>query len=349
MAAKHRIVNTEPAISKMKKDHIVQGGCLAMENPFKAFTKETLINGSPSKITCVNLGTETYTISRGPVSVAQLEDEWFDDVLDPEKVIRILKDAASGRPDIFTFWERVPAGEPKYPYHFEWESLAVLPVSTYENWFNKQIKGTTRNMIRKSQKAGIQVRDCVFDENFVRGMTGIFNETPVRQGRSFWHYGKDIKTVQQQFSRYLYREDLIGAYHGDELSGFVMLGNAKNFGLLGQFLSKLAHRDKAVNNALIAHAVQVCERRRLPFLVYGYWGASSLGDFKHNSGFGEMRVPRYYVPLTAKGKLALQLGIHKGWKAVLPGPVADFLKKARKSALEFRAGRSHGIAKQARA
>lgn len=316
-----------------------------MENPF---TKETLINGYLSKIRCVNLEGQTYTISGGPISVAQLEDEWFEDVAEPEKVIRALKDPACERPDIFTFWERVPAGEPKFSYHLEWESLAVLPVSSYENWFNKQIKGTTRNMIRKSQKAGIQVRDCTFDENFVRGMTGIFNETPVRQGRTFWHYGKDIKTVQQQFSRYLYREDLIGAYCEDELAGFVMLGNAKNFGLLGQFLSKLAHRDKAVNNALIAHTVQVCERRKLPYLVYGYWGASSLGDFKHNSGFTEMKVPRYYMPLTAKGKLALRLGIHKGWKAVLPGSVTDFLKKVRKSALGFRARRSHGTAKQAR-
>lgn len=318
---------------------MMQTGSFAAKCHLRAFTKETLVDGRPAKIRCVEVGRQTYVISKGLVSVAQLEDEWFEDVTDPESVIKTLTKATDVRPDIFSFWQRVPDGKPRYAYPLEWESLAVLPVSTYEHWFNKQIKGTTRNMIRKSQKAGIQVRNCTFNDDFVRGMTEIFNETPVRQGRAFWHYGKDFETVKRQFSRFLSREDLIGAYCGNELAGFVMLGNAGNFGLLGQFLSKLSHRDKAINNALIAHSVQTCEKRKLPYLVYGYWGGSSLGDFKHNSGFTELRVPRYFVPLTTKGRLALQLRLHKGWKTVVPLQVTNLLKKARKSVLEFRARR----------
>src|SRR5262249_313441 len=151
-------------------------------------------------------------------------------------------------------------------------------------------------------KAGIEVRECTFDDAFVRGMTEIFNETSVRQGRAFWHYGKDFETIKRQFSRFLFREDLLGAFHGDEIVGFVMLCNGGCFGLLGQFLSKLKHRDKAINNALIAETVKLCEKRKLSHLVYGYWAGSSLGDFKHNSGFSEMKLPRYFVPLTARGK-----------------------------------------------
>jgi len=30
-------------------------------------------------------------------------------------------------------------------------------------------------------------------------MTAIFNESPTRQGRKFWHYGKDFATVKKQF------------------------------------------------------------------------------------------------------------------------------------------------------
>jgi hypothetical protein len=306
--------------------------------PFRVLTKDTLVKGKPAQLKCVEIGGQQYTVTGGLIKTAGLDDEWFEDVNDPEHVIRTLKESRIGA-DVFTFWQRAPASEPKYSYQMEWESLAVLPISTFDNWFNKQIKGTTRNMVRKSQKAGIQTRDCTYDDDFVRGMTEVFNETPVRQGRAFWHYGKDFKTVKEQFARYLYREDLIGAYHGNEFVGFVMLGNAGNFGLLGQFLSKLTHRDKAINNALIAHTVGVCEKRKLPFLIYGYWGASSLGDFKHNSGFTEMKLPRYYIPLTAKGKLALKSQIHKGWKAALPDPVKNFLKTARKWALEKRAGK----------
>jgi hypothetical protein len=318
---------------------MIQTGSLKIESSLQVFTKDTLVNGRPAKIKCVEIDGHSYAISKRLVTVAQLEDEWFEDVEDPESVIRVLSFAANVRPDILSFWQRVPAVEPKYPYHLEWESLAVLPVSTYENWFSRQIKGTTRNMIRKSQKAGVEVRECKYDNDFVRGMTEIFNETPVRQGRAFWHYGKDFETVKRQFSRFLSREDLIGAYYGKELAGFVMLGNARNYGLLGQFLSKVSHRDKAVNNALIAHTVQTCERRGLPYLVYGYWGDSSLGDFKHNSGFAEMKVPRYFVPLTTKGKLALRLGFHKGWKAALPDTIKKRLKKMRKLCLELVAGR----------
>lgn len=318
---------------------MIQTCSLAAESPLQTFTKETLVNGRPAKIRCVGIGGQTYAISKGLVTVAQLEDEWFEDLADPESVVRTLSGAVGVRPDLFSFWQRVPEVKPKYPYHLEWESLAVLPVSTYENWFNKQIKGATRNMIRKSQKAGVQVRDCKYDDDFVRGMTEIFSETPVRQGRAFWHYGKDFETVKRQFSRFLSREDLIGAYCGNELVGFVMLGNAGNYGLLGQFLSKLSHRDKAINNALIAHSVQACEKRKLPYLVYGYWGGSSLGDFKHNSGFTEMKVPRYVVPLTAKGKLALRLRLHKGWEATIPDSIKSRLKKMRKLCLELGTGR----------
>ena len=93
--------------------------------------------------------------------------------------------------------------------------LAVLPISTYDYWSNQQVKGTTPNMIRKSQKAGVQVREATFDDGFVRGMVEIFNEAPIRQGRRFWHYGKDFETVKREFSRFLYREYLVGAYLGE--------------------------------------------------------------------------------------------------------------------------------------
>ncbi len=53
--------------------------------------------------------------------------------------------------------------------------------------------------------------------------------------------------------------------------GFIMLGNAGRYGVLGQIISSLKHRDKATNNALIAKAVGVCERAGLPHLVYLFW------------------------------------------------------------------------------
>ena len=136
-----------------------------------------------------------------------LEDDWYEDVNDPASVIAGLNESHT-RPDIFTFWQRLPDVEPKYQYHTEWESLAVLPIKGFDYWWSKQIKDKTRNMVRKAKKAGIEVREASYDDAFVQGMTDIFNETPVRQGRQFWHYGKDFETVKRQFSRFLFREEI---------------------------------------------------------------------------------------------------------------------------------------------
>jgi hypothetical protein len=292
------------------------------------FSKETVVDGKTTQVKCLDIGGQTFVLSRGLATVARVEDDWYDDVSDPHLVIAELQ-RSRVRADIFTFWQRLPQIEPRFSFHTEWESIAAVPVTSFEYWLNKQIKPTARNKVRKAWKNGVEVREAPYDDDFVRGMTEIFNETPIRQGRRFWHYGKDFETVKRQFSRSLFREDLLGAYHGDELIGFVMLGNAGTYGVLGQIVSKIRHRDKGPNNALIAKAVEVCERRRLPHLVYAYWGDGSLMDFKRSNGFEEIRLPRYYVPLTRWGQLITRSGLHRGWKACVPDGVKSRLKTVR--------------------
>jgi hypothetical protein len=304
---------------------------LERESKLAVFNRETLIKGKPAQVACVEIGGQTFTITQGPLTVVQLQDEWYEDVRDPEFVIDVLMNSAGFKPDIFTFWQRVPNLEPQYQYHTEWESIAALPVQSYDHWFNKQISSRLRSQLRKATKEGLTVREAAYDDEFVRGMTDIFNETPIRQGRRFWHYGKDFETVKQQFSRYLFREEMIGAYYGGEMIGFIMLGNAGNYGITGQIISKLKYRDKVTNNMLIGKAVEICAKKNLPYLVYLYWTSDSLAEFKRRCGFQETKVPRYFVPLTRKGKLGLKLGLHRGWRATLPDRIKRSLKKLRKS------------------
>ena len=309
--------------------------CLNPPQPLRVFIKDAVRNGKPVRLSCVEIGAQNYCINGNLLKVARLENEWFEDVDDPDFVIRALANSEI-RPDIFTFWQRVPDSEPKHDYYMEWESLAVLPIKTFDYWWNKQAKGTTRNMVRKSQKVGVEVREATFDDDLVRGMVDIFNEASVRQGFRFWHYGKDFDTVKSQFSRFLFREDIIGAYYQGELIGFAMVANAKRYGMIGMFISKIRHRDKATNNALMAKAVEVCEKRQLPYLIYTTWRDTSLVDFKRHSGFQEMRVPRYFVPLTPKGKVALKLGFHRGLRDSLPPAIKKPLKKFRKRWYDWR-------------
>src|SRR5262245_32728924 len=156
------------------------------------------------------------------VRMARMAEEWYEDIEDPDALIADLRESRV-KADLFTFWQRLPQTEPRYAYHLEWDPIAVLPVTTYESWVKTQINAKTRNLIVKARKKGVVVRKASFDEQFVRGMTAIFNEVPVRQGRLFWHYGKSEETVRREFARYLFRETLFGAYLGEELIGFIML------------------------------------------------------------------------------------------------------------------------------
>lgn len=267
------------------------------------------------------------------------QQEWFEDVENPQVLIDALQ-KSKHRPDIFTFWQRLPDTEPRYPYQMESQSIAALPIKSYSFWWEKQIDRKVRNKVRKAEKKGISVRMASFDDTFVRGMTSIFNETPIRQGRRFLHYGKDFETVKREFSRFLFREEIFGAYMGEELVGFIMVGDAGKYACLGQIISKIAYRDLAPTNALLAKVIERTAEKGYPYLVYAYWLDDSLGDFKRSNGFQKFDLPRYFVPLTPKGKLALKLGLHRGWKEVVPTEIKKALKKLRRGWYDMRCGTS---------
>ena len=120
--------------------------------------------------------------------------------------------------------------------------------------------------------------------------------------------------------------------------GFMMLANAGRYGLTGQIISSIKHRDKSPNNALIAKAVEVCEAQKLGYLIYLFWSQDSLAEFKRRCGFERTRIPRYFVPLTWKGELALKCGAHRGWRAMLPTGLKNSLKRVRGLWYGLRAG-----------
>ena len=64
-------------------------------------------------------------------------------------------------------------------------------------------------------------------------------------------------------------------------------------------------------------------------LHYGLWSRRSLGEFKKNHAFEQYEIPRYYVPLTAKGRVALSLKLHRKMGERLPGKWQDYLAEQR--------------------
>jgi len=78
------------------------------------------------------------------------------------------------------------------------DNYAVLPISTYQHWFKEQIPAATQRNIRASEKRRIVVRVSDYDDDYVKGIMSIYNETSFRAGRRFWHYGKNFETVKRE-------------------------------------------------------------------------------------------------------------------------------------------------------
>jgi hypothetical protein len=213
----------------------------------------------------------------------------------------------------------------------ERETIAAIPIKNFDHWWKKQISSQTRNKTRKAQKRGVIVKVVEYNDELVKGIVSIFNSTPVKRGKTFWHYGKDFDTVKKEWSSDLDKCDFIGAYYKDELIGYIKQLYTDNFAYICQFISRMDCFDKYPNNALIAKAVEICDKKQLPCLVYtGIWRRGSHGDFQRRIGFEKINIPRYYIPLTLKGKLILKLNLQHGVVGILPEKLMSVLLDLRK-------------------
>jgi hypothetical protein len=269
------------------------------------------------------------------IRIARLEGDGFEFLEDPDAALNDLRQL-KGRIDLFTFIQKLPATSPKYSYPMEWDNVAALSISTFDHWWARQINDKTRNMVRRAEKKGVAVREVPFDDVLVQGISAIYNESPIRQGKPFWHYGKDLETVRKENGTFLDRSVFIGAFLGGSLIGFAKLVSDEVRGQAGlmQIISMIQHRDKASANALIAQSVRSCAERRIPYLVYAKFSygkkqRDSLSDFKRYNGFQRMELPRYYIPLTLAGQAALRLGLHRGLVDHIPESVLARLREIR--------------------
>ena len=267
-----------------------------------------------------SIGGKEVLITGKLLKTAQLRSEYFVRLDDPNTFVEQVRNAGV-RADMLTFVQDVNDRTPKYPFRSEPDRMAVLPITTYDNWFTKQLYNKPRNTLRKALKSGVDVRLEDFDAPLLQGIKAIYDETPVRQGRRNLHYKKDLQTIGREHAAFLDRSQFIAAYHADEMIGFAKVTFSGGCGIVMNFVSKVGQRDKAPNNAILAKAVEICADRGLKCLVYGVWGSGGsqgLIEFKVANGFECVEVPRYYVPLTALGRLALTAGVHRGVVSRLP-------------------------------
>jgi hypothetical protein len=80
--------------------------------------------------------------------------------------------------------------------------------------------------------------------------------------------------------------------------------------------------------------VKSCAERGISYLVYenftyGRKKADSLSQFKEVNGFRQMDLPRYFIPTSAMGSLALQLGLHHRLLDYIPEPLLTKVREFR--------------------
>jgi hypothetical protein len=223
--------------------------------------------------------------------------------------------------DVFSFLERKwssPVDNPPAIWKKTEDNVAMLQIENYEGWWSNVGK-KTRNMVRRAEKCGVRVAIVEPSDTLAEGIWKIYNETPVRQERAFLHYGEPLATVAGNMYGSKENSTFIGAYLNDELVGFIQLLYGEDIVIISQILSMMKHWDKALNNALLAKAVEVCSSKSQRWLMYGRIGNHpSLDKFKESNGFVRYPLTRYFVPLTWKGKVDVRLGLQREFKDALP-------------------------------
>jgi hypothetical protein len=282
----------------------------------------------------MEIGGKAFKVQGRIFRMARLAAEGFEFIESPEPLIASMR--AKRSVDLFTFMQRLPHISPEYSYPMEWDNLAALPISTFDSWWNSQISGKTRNMVRRAEKKGVIVREVRFDDELVKGIYEIYNECPIRQGRPFPHYGKDEDVVRRMSATFMDSSVFLAAFLDSKIVGFAKLtmDEARSQAAIMHIVGMIKHRDKSLTNALIAQAVRSCESRKVPYLVYSNFSygkkqRDTLADFKDSNGFQRLELPRYYVPITSVGALGLRLGLHHRMADVLPGAFVARFRELR--------------------
>jgi hypothetical protein len=259
--------------------------------------------------------------------VARLRHEWCEFLEKPSSLVEKMKDQ---RPavDLFTFLQEAHLPQPEFPFHRETVSASLLTLKCFDDWW-KELHFKARNKARKAQKTGVELREVALDDDFVRGVEKIYNESPLRQGRKFTHYGKDLTTIRNDLGSFPEKTIFIGAYFNGELIGFMKLFEGNGILRIIHIIATFAHRDKCVMDALIAQAAKICDEKRISYLHYGDWASRGLGVFRIKYNFQRHDCPRYFVPLTPRGKFMLNYQLHRPLRERLPQSWADRLVTVR--------------------
>ena len=239
-----------------------------------SFTSQATLSvkGKIKNVSVVTVGNaNVVVIKKGLLKAAVVKDEEFVDpalIPDPTHILAVLREADITA-DIILVGQDFRNPLPLYPdISFESDNVAAVPLTTYGEWLASLSQATRRN-IRLAEKRGVEIKVAEYSEEFARGIKGIYDESPVRQGRKFWHYDKPLQAVYEENGTYQGSSDFLAAYCDSVMIGFIKVVYVGNVARIMQILGMTAHFDKKPMFALMPrwwnwHATM--EPRTLPIV-----------------------------------------------------------------------------------
>ena len=101
---------------------------------------EIAIRGKVVRVPSAQIDGRTVITTGKWLKIVAVQDEELveaETVPNPDAFIAQLKERGPNA-DIFTFAQKLPHTTPKHEYHLEWDNVAVIPITTYSEWWDKR-------------------------------------------------------------------------------------------------------------------------------------------------------------------------------------------------------------------
>jgi len=223
-----------------------------------------------------------------------------------------LEDVRASGADLFVWSDRTFLGEasPDLQGNFftkeTVESIALLKLSTYDDWWNQSERHKVRNTVRKAGKAGVQVRQLDLRQlnGIIDGLYEIYHDTPIRQGRRYIGYLVTKPQLRTRF-RNLQNSIVIGAFLDEKIVGFVHVILGDRGASVRSLVSIERYMGVGVNNAILASAIETLCERGFQYFTYARMGYQrNLDMFKLSNGFRRFPLTTHFLALSSRGMLA---------------------------------------------
>ncbi len=161
------------------------------------YLKEISIKGRRVRVPAADVAGRTIIVTGGLLRVARVFDADFTErepSVDGDALVEAFQ--ASGlRADLLTFAGDVEERQPRLSYPYDWDNVAAAAASDHDAWW-EGLPQTSRKNCRRAAKRGVSVEVTALDDGLVQGIKRLYDESPLRQGRRFWHYGKSLERVR---------------------------------------------------------------------------------------------------------------------------------------------------------